>query len=155
MNGLRLNAKTDTPKILEESSSGVCPTDVLALHAKHLPQIMDLSKVLAELRTVFEGSWPYGASYAFEYAPSNPVFSLQGDLIFSLTTVKSKAIIAAAEVKPVKKAMEKIRPRAAAPVMNSMVALEVNDAAIGPLPTPSLEVPGKHHSRIILPLSGV
>lgn len=58
--------------------------DVKAIHAQHLPKTIDFTDVLEELKSTLKGTWQYSSPGHFAYALSNPVFTVNGDLILQL-----------------------------------------------------------------------
>lgn len=72
--------------VIEVSSAhehlGMFP-DLRQKLSEHLPQTIDVSQVLAELK-VFEGVWHYGYPGLHGYCLANPIFNHRGDVIFEL-----------------------------------------------------------------------
>lgn len=86
-NGLQIEVTGNTsPVFAAVQSVGECAIDVQNLHAQHLPKTIDFEEVLEVLKATLQGTWEYSSPGHFAYALSNPVFTLNGDLILQLVS---------------------------------------------------------------------
>lgn len=84
-NGLQIEVTGNTKPVFSDMhAEGECMIDVQGLHAQHLPQLVDFEEVLEELRSILQGTWEYSSPGHHSYALSNPVFTVNGDLILQL-----------------------------------------------------------------------
>lgn len=84
-NGLQIEVTGNTAPVFSDlHSEGECSIDVRGLHAQHLPKTVDFCDILDELKTILQGTWEYSSPGHFAYALSNPVFTINGDLILQL-----------------------------------------------------------------------
>ena len=86
--GLAIEVSGQNPVFTDEDSEGHCTVDVSALHAKHLPRILNFGDVLKSLKSTLEGGWEFAAPCGESYGLTNPVFNRQGDLIVQLCDFK-------------------------------------------------------------------
>jgi hypothetical protein len=68
----------------EEVGHAVIDFNAQQLLAAHMPAVISMDAVLAELRATLEGTYKYAAAGVCKYAMYSPVFNVHGDLLLQL-----------------------------------------------------------------------
>lgn len=63
---------------------GDCGIDLEALHKSYLPSHIEVTEVIRSLQSVLEGAWEYSSPGGIAYCPSNPIFTVNGDVLMQL-----------------------------------------------------------------------
>ncbi|KAG8805179.1 hypothetical protein FRC17_005690, partial [Serendipita sp. 399] len=77
------------PCFSEPVCSGVCNVDITKVHSQTLPQKVDFEDLLTDLRTTLQGTWEYSSPGHLAYGITNPVFTVNGDLVCQLASYDS------------------------------------------------------------------
>jgi hypothetical protein len=67
-------------KVLEHGQSAIAINTQEMLQA-HMPQIVDFSAIVADLKATLEGTWRYAVAGLSTYRLYSPVFNIHGDLV--------------------------------------------------------------------------
>lgn len=89
-NGLHIEVKGSTkPTFSDVHAEGDYAIDFESLHAQHMPELINLDRVIDELKSTLQGTWEYSAPGHFSYSLSNPAFTPTGDLVVQLASYEA------------------------------------------------------------------
>lgn len=89
-NGLKIEVTGSTKPVFSDiHSEGDYTVDFGGLHSQHMPQMVNLDRVIDELKSALQGTWEYSSPGHHSYALSNPVFTPNGDLILQLASYEA------------------------------------------------------------------
>ncbi|PSR75662.1 hypothetical protein PHLCEN_2v8953 [Hermanssonia centrifuga] len=74
-------------------SEGECSIEIREIHARHLSQTIDLSKVAHRLKAIFEGAWSYSSSGHHSHLLANSAFARDGSFVTQIGMFGTKQVV--------------------------------------------------------------
>ncbi len=92
--GLTVESCNDSkPFFSDIVSEGECSIEIREIHARHLSQTIDLSKVAHGLKAIFEGAWSYSSSGHHSHLLANSAFARDGSFVTQIGMLGTKQAV--------------------------------------------------------------